>query len=226
MKLSNKILIGFFGFVFLYLTAVFAEVRFRGTLTVIDDANSVAETVDISGVTYLVLQDLDHHINIIGSEAPRLEVRSRSGDLLQRLNYDISGDTLSLSDLHDEDIRSLRISVFVSKRLKGVTVNAAAATIEGLAQDRLDLSQNAGRIYMSGNTIGTIHLEASAESYLDYSAHGLDTLVLSVDDSQVMVHSTVTVLKGSMKNNAFLGLDDVREIQFKTDESSALSLYR
>lgn len=226
MKLSNKILIGFFGFVFLYLTAVFAEVRFRGTLTVIDDANSVAETVDISGVRYLVLQDLDHHINIIGSEAPRLEVRSRSGDLLQRLNYDISGDTLSLSDLHDEDIRSLRISVFVSKRLKGVTVNAAAATIEGLAQDRLDLSQNAGRIYMSGNTIGTIHLEASAESYLDYSAHGLDTLVLSVDDSQVMVHSTVTVLKGSMKNNGFLGLNDVREIQFKTDESSALTLYR
>src|SRR5688572_19543448 len=113
MKLSNKILIGFFGFIFIYLTAAFTEVRLKGTPNVIDDTNSIAETVDIPGIAYLILNDIDKNVNVIASDRAQLEVRSFSGDLLTKLKYKISDDTLTLSGLQSKGIKTIKISVFV-----------------------------------------------------------------------------------------------------------------
>ena len=227
MKLSNKILIGFFGFLFLYLTAVFAEIRLRGTPNIIDDSNSIAETVDIPGIAYLVLKDLDKNITVIGSDQPRLEVRSFSGNLLQRLKYNISGDTLTLSQLQSEDIKTIKITVFVPKTgLHGMTLDSAAAIVKGLEQDLLYISQYAGRISMSDNRIGKIHMEASGRSHLDISATSLDTLSAQIEESQVYISSSIKRLEGSMKSNSFLRVHDIGEIQFKKDESSTLTWYQ
>jgi hypothetical protein len=227
MNLSNKILVGFFGFAFVYLTAAFAEVRLRGTPNIINDTNSIAETVDISGVSYLVLQNLNQDIAVVGSGDPRLEVRSISGDLLKRLKYNISGDTLTLSDLQLEDMRTVKISVFVPEAgLKGMTVNDAGASVKGLEQERLDISQNAGRIWMSDNKIGTVHLEVSSKSNLHVTATALDTLSAKIDNSEVLISSPVGLLQGSMKNNSFLRMNAIDEIQFKKDATSRLNLYQ
>jgi hypothetical protein len=227
MKLSNKILIGFFGFAFIYLTAVFAEVRLRGIPNIIDKTNSVAETADISGVSYLVIQDLDHYIAVIGSDQPRLEVRSISGDLLKSLKYNISGDTLTLSKFQAEEKPSVSISVFVPKAgLKGMTVNDSRANVKGLEQELLYISQNAGQIFMSDNRIDKVHLEVSSKSYLHITATSLDTLSAKIDNSEVIISSPVGVLKGSMENNSSLQMSRIDEIQFKKDENSRLNLYQ
>ena len=226
MKLSNKILIGFFGFAFIYLTAVFAEVRLRGTPNIINDSNSIAERVDISGVAYLVLRDLDYHVTVIGSDHPQLEVRSLAGDLLQRLNYKMSGDTLTLSDLQSQGRRPVKISAFVLKSgLKGILVNAADAVVKGLEQERLHISQSAGRIWMSENTIGKIHIEGSGKSYLNISATELDTLSATIDNSEVLISSPVGLLQGSLKNHSHLRVGDIDEIQLKKDETSIFNSY-
>src|SRR5689334_4481193 len=112
MKLSNKILIGFFGFIFLYLTAVFAELRLTGTSNILDDQNSIAETVALSGITHIVLNDLGKNIYVTGADRPRLEVRSASGDGLKKLQYAISGDTLTLLSL-PKDTKTMKVSIFV-----------------------------------------------------------------------------------------------------------------
>lgn len=227
MKLSNKILIGFFGFMFLYLTAVFAEIRLRGTPNIIDDSNSIAETVDISGVSYLVLQDLHNHVNVTASEDPRLEVRSLSGGVLQKLKYDVSGDTLTLSDLKSEDMQTVTISVFVPMSgLKGITVDSAGAIIKGLEQELLYILQNAAQIRMSDNKIGSIHTEASGGSHLNIYATDLDTLSANIEESQVLIAAPVKVLNGSMKNNSFLRVNDIGEIRIKKDVTSRLNVYQ
>lgn len=226
MKLSNKILLGFFGFAFIYLTAVFAEVRLRGIPNIINDNNSIAETVEMSGVSYLVLQDVDKQVNVVGSDRARLEVRSISGDLLQKLNYEVSGDTLTLSKLKSEELRTFKITFFVPKaHLKAISVNTAEAIVKGLDQELLIVSQNAGRIRMSENKIGTIQLDVSDKSYLDMSAKGLDTLQARIDNSNVHIAAPIRVLRGSMKNKSFLRAGDIDEIQFVKDDSSRLSLY-
>lgn len=227
MKLSNKVLIGFFGFIFLYLTAVFAEIRIRGTQYIIDDSNSIAQTVDLSGLSYLVLEDIDKDINVIGADQPRLEVRSREGDLLQSIKYRITGDTLTLSDVELNDANAFAISVFVPKSgLTAIILDSAGAIVKGLEQTHLDISQKAGRIRMSDSNIGKINIEALNGSYLDISNTNLDTLSANIEESQAYVWSSIKRLEGSMKNKAFLRVHNVDDIQFKKDETSTINWYQ
>lgn len=226
MKLSNKILASFFGLAFIYLTAVFAEVRFRGTHNIMNEANSIAETVDLSGVSYVILQDLDQDIAVVGSDHPRLEVRSSSGDFLKGLKYNISSDTLTLSEFRMEERRTVRISVFLPEGgLKGLTVNDAQASIKGFEQGLLYISQNAGRIWMSDSKIDKVCLRLWSKSNLHITATVLDTVSANIDNSEVVISSPVGLLQGSMKNNAFLRTNAIDEIQFKKDTTSRLNMY-
>jgi hypothetical protein len=227
MKLSNKILLGFFGFLFLYLTAAFTEVRLAGTPNIISEKNSIAETVDLPGISYVVLNDVDKTVKITQSGNPRLEVRSLSGGMLKKLTYKISGDTLTLSDLESEDTRTMTITVVVpNTTFKGITVNSSTASVSGLDQERLDISQNSGRIYMSQSTIERIQLNLSNKSFFDINEAELDTVSANIEASQAIINSPVGLMQGSMENAAYLRVNDIREIRLKKDQSSNLNMYQ
>jgi hypothetical protein len=227
MKLSNKVLLGFFGFIFLYLSAVFAELRLTGVSNVIDHKNSIAETVDLSGISYLILNDCDKDVNITGSDHTRLEVRSLSGSLLEKLKYKISGDTLTLSGFQSKVAGGLRLSVFVAKPgLRGIIVKSSSGTIEGLQQESLQLSENAGRIWMSENKISNIQTDLSNGSSLSIAKTTLDTLSARIDGSQLHVLAPVGLVQGSIENNSRLQLNELQEIQVKKDKGSRLFMYQ
>jgi hypothetical protein len=226
MKLSNKILIGFFGLIFLYLTAAFAELRMTGTPGVIDDKNSMAETVDITGVTYLILNDIDKQINVVGADEARLEVRSISGHLLTKLNYKVSGDTLTLSGVDSGEINTMKITVFIPReRLRGITVNRAMAILRGMESELLSLSQNSGTILMSESTVRNIEIHLD-QSYLDISDTNLDTVSVNLERSEVNMNARVRLVRGELNNRALLRLSDVEEIQLKKDVSSRLQTFQ
>lgn len=227
MKLSNKVLLGFLGFIFLYLTAAFAEIRLTGTPNVIDDKNSIAETVNLPGIAHVTINDLDQYVRVLQSDRARMEVRSIPGGLLKKLTYSISGDTLTLSGFQSDGTARVNITVFVSSTsLEGVTVNRSAASIGGLHQDVLNLSQNSGRISMSDNKIGKVRMDLSNRSFLNISDSQLDTLSATIDGSEVHVFSPAGVVQGSMQNNAFMQLNRMQEIQLKQDKSSKLTVYQ
>jgi hypothetical protein len=225
MKLSDKILLGFFGFIFIYLTAAFAEVRFNGTLNAVDDRNSIPETVDISGIAYLVINDIDRSIEVIGSDRARLEVRSLSGDVLKELTYQLSGDTLRLSGVISAIKGPVRISVFFPGSLKGITVNTSEVIVRNFEQDQLRVSQNSGRLLMLDSRISRIETDLSNRSFLDISNTHLDTLSATIERSQISVNSPVGVFRGSMKDHSSLHLNNLQDIQLTKDENSVLSLY-
>lgn len=224
MKLSNKILIGFFGFIFIYMTAAFTEIRFRGTSNIIDFSKSIAETLDISGVTHLVVEGLEQSVTIVGSDTARLEIHSSSGNLLQKLKYNVSGDTLILKQLDVEKDPRVRISVYMPKdSLKGLMISNARVDIKNLEQKVLSVSQIHGTISMYDKSkVGTLNLEASNEAYFNLVDTFLDTLSVQLENSEVIIDSPASVLEGSMKNSSYLQIIGPDEIRFKKDESSRL----
>lgn len=227
MKLSNKILLGFFGFVFLYMTAAFAELRFMGIPNVINKTNSVAETVDISGIRYLILNDCSREINVVPAERPHLEVLSFSGNVLKTLKYEIAGDTLTIAGLESQDSRNIQFTVFVpNSSLKAIHVKSSTLIIEGLKQDALQITGDAGRVWMSGVNIAKIGLDITNKSLLDISKATLDTMEAKITESQLIVSSPVGSLKGTVENHSLVRLNEVEEIQLKKDLNSDLNIFR
>lgn len=225
MKLSDKVLLGFFCFIFIYLNAAFIEVRMSGTRNSIDDNSGRAESVDIRALSYVVLNDLHHNINITGADRNRLEVRSLSGDLLKDFRYEISGDTLKLSQANSTIKEPVRVLLFVSGGLKGISVKSSEAVFRNVRLEHLHVLENSGHVWISGSSIPNIDLDLSNGSSFDIAGPGLDTLSLRINRSNVNVPSSVEVVRGSMENDSFLLVSEPGEIHLKKDKTSRLSLY-
>lgn len=226
MKLSNKILLGFFGFLFLYLTAAFTEIRLTGTPNFLNDKNSIAESADISAIKHLVLNDIDREVQIRAADSSVLQVRSFSGDMMKRLNYKISGDTLTISALESQDVKNMKIIFYVrSGSLKAVTTNACRLTINGLQQDALIISQSEAKVWMTDNTIGKVQSDLSKNSFLNISDKAVDTLSLNVEASEVQVWAPVKLVAGSIKDQSTLHMTRVEEIALKKDLTSIFRIY-
>ncbi len=226
MKLSNKVLLGFFGFIFIYLTAAFAELRLTGTPHTMDDENSVAETVNLPAIRWVIIENVDQYINIVASDTPRLEVRSVAGDLLKGLSYETWGDTLVLSGFHSEGVRHVNISAFIpNASLKGVQVNHSSAGISGLQLADLGIKQTDARVSVWDSKIENLQIDLSNRSFLSISETKLDTLSAAVDGSHVHVTSPVRIMQGAIHNNSFVQVNKLREIHLNKDESSTINLY-
>jgi hypothetical protein len=177
-------------------------------------------------VLTISLNDVNKQINVIGSDRAQLEVRSINGDLLTKLKYKVSGDTLILSGLQSEEIKTMKISVFVPKgSLKGIIANRSEVSVKGLQQELFHISQKAGSMLINDCSIEKIELDLTT-AYLDISDANVDTVSATIQTSTVHIFAPIGLLQGSMKNGSFLRLNDVGEIQLKKDESSRLSLYQ
>ncbi len=226
MKLSNKILIGFFGFIFVYMIAAFTEIRFRGNLNHLDESSSIVETTDVSGFTYLVLQDLDESVTLVGSEQPGIEVRSISGDLLKNLEYTLRGDTLELVQLKLADDEHLNLIVYVpNNSFIGMAVNGANVVVKGLDQKQLTITQNGGRIrFVEDNKLEKLSIQASENGNLNFAGTKLDTLSVLLNNSNIVIESGAIRVEGTMTNESYLRMRHVDDIEFKKDGTSRLYL--
>jgi hypothetical protein len=228
MKLSNKILIGFFSFIFLYMIVAFTEMRLKGDLNRFDESNSISESVDIERINYLKIPDIDQRIVVSGSNRPGIEVKSISGNVLQYLKYEMEGDTLSIKSLELLKKEAVYISIYVPKNtFKGFTSTNAMVTISELDQETLDISQNDGWIKMSAsNKISKLNLNVQNSARFNLVNGKVDTLNAFMNTAEVLTNEQIKLVKGSMTNDSYLHLVGTSEIQIKKDESSRLTSSR
>lgn len=226
MQLSNKILIGLFSFLFLYMIVAFTEMRFKGDLNRFDDSNSISEKAEITSVNYVTIPELEPRIIIIGSDKPGIEVKSVTGNVLQNLKYEITGDTINIISMELTEKQLVNITIHVSKStFRGLSSINSGVIISDLQQESLDINQNDGWIRMSDtNKIGRLNLTAQNYAYFSFLKGEIDTLNTTIHGSEVSIPQPMKLVKGSMTNGSYLHLQGTSEIQFKKDEGSRLIL--
>lgn len=226
MQLSNKILIGFFGLAFLYMIVAFTEMRLKGDLNQLDGSNSISETLEITSMNYLTFSNMDQRITIIGSDNPRIEVKSIAGNVLQHLKYEMTGDTLEIISMELQEKQLVNLYIYVSKSsFRGLSTTHSGVVISELQQENLDIHQRDGWIRMvNSNKIGQLNLTAQNTAYFNFEQGEIDRLNTTIDNSEVSIPQPIKLVKGSMSNDSYLHLRGASEIQFKKDKGSRLIL--
>ncbi|MEQ9099991.1 MAG: DUF2807 domain-containing protein [Imperialibacter sp.] len=224
MKLSNKILIGFFGFIFLYMMAAFTEVRLRGYKRDLNGVETQIETAPLGDIGYIVLSDLDHRVIISSSDEPRIEVKSIGGGYLSSIDYEMTGDTLRIKAVDITTGKPAHVIVYVAN-LRGLHATRASVSITDLSQQEISITQSGGSIRMDGEiNVTSLSIAASDNANLDASGLSVNSLSVQMDDSKVMIWSPVVQLRGSILNDSFLRIDGVDDIQFTKDKSSKIQI--
>ncbi|MEQ8684989.1 MAG: DUF2807 domain-containing protein [Imperialibacter sp.] len=226
MKLSNKILIGFFGFIFLYMMAAFTEVRLRGYERDLSGTEVQVENAPLGQVGYIVLSDSDHRVTISSSDEPRIEVKSLDGGFISNVNYEMVGDTLKLKVDDLVTGKPVQVTIYVAPNtFRGLQATQASVSITKLSQPELSITQSGGSIRMDGDVnVTSLSIAASDNANLDASGLSVNSLSVQMDDSKVMIWSPVVQLRGSILNDSFLRIDGVDDIQFTKDKSSKIQI--
>ncbi len=226
MKLSNKILIGFFGLIFIYLTAAFTEIRLRGKHNRFNTQDNLSEKIELTQIKYLVLSDLRRNIKVIGADHSGIELESIKGDFLKHLKYQIKGDTLWLKRLDSANRELVNLIVYVpSSIFEGMTNNGGSVSIRSIEQKLLTITQNDGWINLIDCKLERLELTASHEANFNMSNAILDTLSAQIDNTEVNIDNALRLVRVSMTNNSYLSVDETEDIQIKTDKSSRFNLY-
>lgn len=226
MKLSNKILIGFFGFIFFYMTAAFTEMRLKGDLNRIGEHGGILETAELGSIGYVKVSDLLQRVTITGADNPGIEVKSKTGQALQSLEYEIVGDTLILKrfNLGKGDPAAITL-LLKDGALRGLEVRDTHVTLKRLAQDSLIVAQSGGQVWLDkANRIKQLKVEAQDQAEL-FIYNELEHLELETVNAQIVVQSTVGVLSGRISSQSELVASGPEEVQLKRDSSSDFRFY-
>ncbi|MEP1097318.1 MAG: hypothetical protein ABJG78_19535 [Cyclobacteriaceae bacterium] len=225
MNISTKILMGFFGTAFVYMSAVFIEIRLAGEDDDLHGKDTKIESVPIDNINYVVIADLGQRIYLKSSGTPGLEFRSRSGGLASRLTYEINGDTLNIKELNLEENTNLELTLLVPKELIGIEANSASVYLSDLEQSTLSIIQSGGRIVLREDVkVGKLNILAKESAEFDVFGSEIDTVALDSDNSEIELRTYIGRLEGSMKNDSYLYVENTDDISFKKDEDSSLRL--
>ncbi|UII19422.1 hypothetical protein [Fulvivirga ligni] len=229
MKLSNKILIGFFGFILVYMIVAFTEIRLNGTPNSIHGNIGIMDSIDITGIKYIDFNNVNNsHFSIkSAADVPsRIEVWSEKGGAASNIKYSVTNDTLRITQVVEDEnhINSLRITVQPGQ-LNYLSMVNSRVTVTELDQESLNISQKDGYFsLMNCPDLNEVRMNAGPGSSADFNSLDLDKLEFLGDNASVRLYVPIKHLQGSIKNNTYIYVQSVEDIQFKKDNSSRLNI--
>lgn len=227
MTLSNKILIGFFGFILIYTLMAFTEIRVKGDLRILNDENSTVESIPLENLKYLsVASDFEERITISSSDNPQVKIKSKSGQLIASMKYEMKNDTLFLLKFEEIEER-YNISIEVpSDGFSGFSSSKAYIYVSNIHQQTLSIIQTGGRVEIEDKVnLERLNIKSSNKSYTEVSGASIDTLNVHMDHSDFRSYANINRIEGFLNNESDLYSTDIYDVQLKRDRSSRMRMY-
>ena len=227
MSLSNKILIIFFGTILAYTLMAFAEIRIKGDTRTLTDENSITESIPLSNINYIYLNErFDQSLTISSGAEPKIKIRSKVGELLSNLDYETRNDTLFLTGFNDTEER-FNLSIEVPKSgFNGFYTASGYIRLTDLQQENLSFTQSGGRLQIDHNIeLGNLQISGSEKAYIDVYDASIDTVSLDLDHSDIRFNTSVNLIKGTLSNESDLYSSNASQLNLKRDKSSRMRIF-
>jgi len=233
MKFSNRLLIGFVGFVLIYMIVAFTELRLKGDNENLLSENTISETMPLGNYKYLIISDLNRMISVRSSRTPGVEIKSMKGGLLSSLKYRIAGDTLALTGLEAEGIR-YEVCIFVPETgFNQIEIQNTNITLENLNLSEITVRQINANVSLAPDVdISKIFIKASENSNFTTREAQIDTISVNLQSSYAYLYfrealkadnKQVYRIEGSLTNSSRLIMYGSGEIYIKKDATSSIS---
>ena len=228
MKLSNKILIGFFSTILLYTFMVMLEVRLYGKQT-LWDGNQVAsdvitESQPLNNPAFLDVTGGKGFIRVAQSDQPRVEMQSYTGNLLEQITFEEDEDTLRINTTDfDPDVR-YRLSIYVNQKdtLK-INADKAILSISELIIKQLEINQMGGRINVTDSSqVANLMLTAADTARFEADASIVERVQINSSNSRVLILTSPKELIGSLTNESLLLTENPLKVQVERDTTSII----
>lgn len=231
MKLSNKILIGFFSIGMLYTFAVMLEVRLYGKYTFWRDGeirgDIITETRSIDHPKFLSLTGNRRYVKIVQSDNPRVEIQSLDGNLLSQISIAEEADTLTIdyASFSPKDMYTMVVYLPAQDTLDLATT-AAFLRLDSINLAQLNVQQAGGNIRLAEDSeVTKLAINATDTARFDVTDSRVDSIQVGLDKrSVVSILSEVKHLSGTLIQKSLLVAEEPRKIQVSRDDSSSIRI--
>lgn len=228
MKLSNKILLGFFGTVILYTLIAAGEIRFKGVLRSENKEGFLVESIAIDSHKHLIIRNSNIDISVNQSETTRMEIRSYNEEKHLKISYQTSGDTLIINSVNPtEESETTIINVYLDNRLQSITSKAIRTYVRNFKSDSLTVI--ASENYLSfddDNEIQHLQLTGQEGASVYLLSDQVNSLDLLIDDATVTVIKELAEINAELINGAVLTSKAPDNLQFKKERNCKVMMYQ
>lgn len=223
MKTSNIILTCLAGSVTLIVTTAFLQLRFTG-LKKAEYADKISAKINLPTFKFLLIRE-SMNLSIVPSYSTSLLIENGKDQEKPLVNYHVQGDTLFIDQAKSvKEDRTLSITLQTAPgNLEWIKAVESAVKLQGYDTPTLtiDLDNSRLSLYSTDSVyIKNLQINGTNHSWVNAYSIYVDSLDLNIDASEVLFHSTVDHLSGSMVNHSKVFAGDAMNINFTKDESS------
>lgn len=227
MKLSNKILLGFFGCIILYTLLAASEVRFRGSFRGDVLEGHLIETVNTGSYKHLIINSSNIEVSIDQSDTTRIEIKSEKADDIMELPYRLSGDSLIIGSINQTDEEDRIIKIYLDNRIKTINSNAIRTYIRNFKSDSLTVIAEENYLSFQDDVeIKHLRLIGTEGANVSVLSDLVDLLDLRLDDASVTVMAELTEINAELVNGAVLSSKAPDNLQFTKERDCKVIMYR
>jgi hypothetical protein len=227
MKKSNIIVVSLIASITLLITMGMMEVRLKGTTNPRTYAERYAEIkhVPIPEFHHVVVADCRNVSLSIGNEFS-IGMTEQPGRVASR-TYVVKNDTLYIEGLPNADQPDIVHVVAPSQVYRSVRALHSQVTMSNLALDRFVLYADESQVSINTEqTINSIVVEGRQDSKVHFYQSGvINTLDLNLDHSELYSPGGLGKLKGSIRNQSRVQLNNADEVVFNKDNTSHLQIW-
>ena len=227
MKLSNKILLGFFGSVILYTLLAAGEIRLNGSLRSENNEGFLLKSTEVSSFKHLVINDSDINISVNQSDTNRIEVRGNNENTSFKVPYRFSGDSLIIDSIRQNVTGELMISIYLNNRLQSINSNSTRTYIRNFNCDSLTVVASDNYLsFRDENEIQYLRLISKKGANVYLFTELVKTLDVQIDEATVTVRKELPDISAELVNGAVLSTKAPDNLRLKKERACKVLMYR
>ena len=167
------------------------------------------------------------NITLVQNDSAYFEVSYLKDSITPKVNYTISGDTLTISDFEKTNHRNVSVTIHATDSLRSIQLKKSNMRIERIGSGKLFFALDESEIWLNQDTLvktafQVLDIVAKNHSRINSSEFMIDSLGLVLQNSEAYLEIKANKISGILSDSSRIFVRQPSEISLKKDETSKI----